>query len=454
MKLAEQFQIPRSDDAEQSVLGGLLIDNDAFDQISALKAEHFYRADHRLIFTETRKLIEAGLPVDIITLNDRLQSSGATDLAYLHSLVANTPSAANIGRYAEIVRNYAQRRELMQLASVMQEEAGQPGSVDTITLLDKAQSGLERIAESRTKSEPVRVSDDMRGYLEELERRSDGGSSKAISTGYPEVDKKLKGGIFPGDLIIVGGRPKMGKTAFALNIGMNAAIAGYSVGELSMEMPRIQLHDRNTAMIGKVDLDKLLEPKYLKGDDWPGITHAVKTMEGLNLFIDDQGGLTLMDVRMKAKMIKRRQGLDLLILDYLQLMSGEGANRNTEIEVITRGLKTLAKELECGILLLSQLNRKVEDRPNKRPTAADLRDSGAIEQDCDAAIFLYRDEVYNPDSPDKGICEIIVGLIRRGDPGTVGLTYIGKQTRFESLEEGYVFGQRREAPAKKQKGFY
>lgn len=453
MKISEPFQIPHSDDAEQAVLGGLLLDNEAFDRLGSLRATHFYRADHQAIFSHITKLLEAGQGADIITLNDRLPPELA-DLAYLHSLTTNTPSTANIGRHADIVRNYAQRRELMQLASMVQEEAGQIGAIDTIKLLDKAQSGLERIAETRAKCEPVHVSDDLPGYLAELQLRADGGKSKAIPTGYPEVDKKLKGGVFPGDLIIVGGRPKMGKTAFALNVGMNAAVAGYSVGELSMEMPRIQLHDRNTAMVGKIDLDKLLEPQYLTSNDWPGVTHAIKTMESLKLFIDDQGGLTLMDVRMKAKMIKRRQGLDLLIIDYLQLMSGEGANRNTEIETITRGLKTLAKEIGCGIILLSQLNRKVEERPNKRPSAADLRDSGAIEQDCDAAIFLYRDEVYNPDSLDKGICEVIVGLIRRGEPGTVGLTYIGSQTRFESLPTGYVFGRRREAPAKKQKGFY
>lgn len=441
--------IPHSDDAEQAVLGGLLIDNDSFDRVGSLKADHFYRADHRAIFAEARKLIEAGQSVDIITLDDRLQPSGITDLAYLHSLIANTPSASNIARYADIVRSYAQRREMILLAKAMQDEASQPGAVDTTKLLDKTQSGLERIAESRVKSEPVRVSDDLPMYLQELESRAEGKTTKAIPTGYPGLDKRLKGGIRPGELIIVAGRPKMGKTAFSFNVGMNAAIAGYSVGELSMEMPRTQLHDRNTASVGKVDLDKLLEPQHMTEGDWPRVTHAIKTMEKLNLFIDDQGGLTLMDVRMKAKMIKRRQGLDLLIIDYLQLMTGEGANRNAEIEGITRGLKALAKELECGIILLSQLNRQLEQRPNKRPMPSDLRDSGAIEQDCDVALFLYRDEVYNPESLDKGICEVIVGLIRQGEPGTVGLTYIGKQTRFESLPAGYVFGYRPEQAKKK-----
>src|SRR5690606_33637960 len=225
------------------------------------------------------------------------------------------------------------------------------------------------------------------------------------------------------------------KSAFAFNLALNAA-DDYSVLILSMEMPRDQIHDRNVAVMGKIPLPHVIDPRKMQDDEWPRLTAAVGRLEAMNLFVDDQGGLRLMDVRMKARQVKRRHGLDLLVIDYLQLMDGEGDNRNAQIEQITRGLKAMAKEMKIGIVLLSQLNRQLEQRPNKRPMPSDLRDSGAIEQDCDMALFLYRDEVYNPNSEDAGICEVNVGLIRQGEPGTVGLTYIGSQTRFENLASG------------------
>jgi len=271
----------------------------------------------------------------------------------------------------------------------------------------------------------------MVAHVEEIERRMSG-QTRAISTGFPEVDKKLSGGLRAGELIVVAARPKMGKTGFALCVACNVA-EEHSVLVLSMEMPKAQLHDRNLANLGRIPLPHLLEPQNMQEQDWTGLTHATLKLANMDLFLDDQGGLRLLDVRMKAKGIKRRHGLDVMVVDYLQLMDGEGDNRNAQIEGITRGLKALAKELGIAIVLLSQLNRKLEERPNKRPMPSDLRDSGAIEQDADAVIFLYRDEVYNPDSPDIGVCEVDVALCRQGAPGRVALGYVGEQTRFENL---------------------
>lgn len=433
-------------EAEQSVLGALLIDNDAYDRMGDLRAEHFFRADHQQVFKLICQGIEAGQPVDVITLSDKLPES--VPLVYLNDLATNTPSSANIGRYADLVRTAAQRRALAAMASEVSEEA--QGLSDPAQIIDKAQSKLESIAEQRTKSEPIKAKDDMLRYIVELEKRSEGVGVKAIPTGFADLDEKMMGGIRRGELWIVAARPKMGKSAFAFNIALNAA-EEHSVLILSMEMPKDQIHDRNVAVLGKIPLPHVIDPRKLEKQEWASLTAAVGRIEKMNLFMDDQGALRLMDVRMKARQVKRRHGLDLLVIDYLQLMDGEGDSRNAQIESITRGLKALAKEMKIGIVLLSQLNRSLEQRPNKRPMPSDLRDSGAIEQDCDGALFLYRDEVYNEHSKDRGICEVNVGLIRQGEPGTVGLAYIGHQTRFENLAPGTEFGRRPE-PVKQGKG--
>lgn len=425
-------------DAEQSVLGALLLDNDAYDRMGPLEKGDFYRADHQAIFGEVKRLIEGGKGADVITIGTKLQASDVADLSYVHQLAANTPSTANIGHYASIVRGFAQRRALTVLAREVADLAENP-KAKPISTVELAQAKLEAIADQRVGSEPTRVADDLVGYLEELERRSEGEGPKAIAFGFPDLDKKLMGGIRRGELAIVAARPKMGKSAFAFNVALHAA-RDHSVLILSMEMPRTQIHDRNVAVAGKIDLPKVIDPRRMQQPDWDRLTVAIKSLEKLNLSIDDQGGLRLMDVRLKARSVKRRHGLDLMIIDYLQLMDGEGDSRNAQIEGITRGLKALAKEMDIGIILLSQLNRNLEQRPNKRPMPSDLRDSGAIEQDCDMALFLYRDEVYNEQSRDRGICEVNVGLIRQGEPGTVGLSYHGAQTRFESLDHGRVFG--------------
>lgn len=433
-------------DAEQSVLGALLIDNDAYDRLGDLRTDHFYRGDHQQIFAAICKTIEAGQPADAVTLSDKLPEG--ISLVYLTELSNNTPSSANISRYADLVRASAQRRALAAMATEVVEEA--QGHTDPAQIIDKAQSALEAIAEQRVKSEPVRASDDMLRYVEELQTRADGAGVKAIPTGFADLDRKMMGGIRRGELWIVAARPKMGKSAFAFNVALNAA-EDHSVLILSMEMPKDQIHDRNMAALGKIPLPHIIDPRKMEQDEWSALTAATGRIQRMSLFIDDQGALRLMDVRMKARQVKRRHGLDLLVIDYLQLMDGEGDSRNAQIEQITRGLKAMAKEMKIGIVLLSQLNRSLEQRPNKRPMPSDLRDSGAIEQDCDGALFLYRDEAYNEHSLDKGICEVNVGLIRQGEPGTVGLAYIGHQTRFENLAAGREFGRKPE-PTNNRRG--
>jgi len=424
--MIEQFSLQ----AEQSVLGALLLDNDALDRMGDLRAEHFYRADHRTFFVEIIKQVLAGKTCDVISLYDALTGQVDDALSYLNALAQNTPSSANIARYASIVRDRAVKRGLISLGCELA-DLGATSPEDAGVLVDRASSSLEKLAEARIRQEPVRASDELVEYLQALEDRLDGKGVKAIGTGYADVDKRLSGGMRPGELIVLAARPKMGKTAFALNVALNVA-QDHSVLILSMEMPKAQLHDRNLANLGRIPLGSLLQPSELTDGDWTGLTSAIQKLENMNLYLDDQGGLRLLDVRMKAKQTKRRHGLDVLVVDYLQLMEGDGDNRNAQIEGITRGLKALAKELGIAIILLSQLNRKLEERPNKRPQPSDLRDSGAIEQDADVVIFLYRDEVYNADSMDKGTCEVDVALCRQGAPGRVALTYIGEQTRFEN----------------------
>jgi replicative DNA helicase len=425
---------PHSIEAEQGVLGALLRDNDAIDRIGDLRTEHFYLGDHAAIFGEFKRQVAAGKSCDVISMMVALQGSVADAGQYLNSMVQNTPSSANVGRYAAIVRDKAVKRALVGFGRELTESAHSPE--ESSALLDRASSRIEQLAAARVRVDPVRASADMVAHIGELQRRVEGGIN-TISTGFPAIDAKLNGGIRRGELIVLAARPKMGKTGLALNVACNAA-EDYSVLVLSMEMPRAQLHDRNIASLGQIPLSHLLRPSQMNDQDWENLTFAAAKIERLNLFLDDQGGLRLFDVRMKAKGVKRKHGLDLLVVDYLQLMEGDGDNRNAQIEGITRGLKALAKELGVGIVLLSQLNRKLEERPNKRPMPSDLRDSGAIEQDADAVIFLYRDEVYNPDSRDVGICEVDVALCRQGAPGRVALSYIGEQTRFESLTRAWM----------------
>lgn len=418
--------------SEHAVLGALLIDNDCFDRIGDLQAEHFTVGDHRAIFAEIAAQIGAGKAADAVTVFERLQAKGqsAADLSYIIDLAQNTPGTNSVARHAAIVRERAIRRALVVLGDELAGEA-RKSVEDAPSLIDAASAKLEAIALTRVRQEPTHVSAEMVVHAKRLATRETEGVL-AISTGFRDLDVLLNGGLRGGELIVIAARPKMGKTAFALAVAAHVSRSKY-VGFLSQEMPKAQLLDRELAAVGRIPLPHILNPQNMLPDEWDRLSQAMGVIEGLKLWLDDQGGLRLLDVRMKARMIRRKAGLDVLVVDYLQLMEGEGDNRNSQIEGITRGLKKLALEMGITIILLSQLNRQLELRQNKRPIPSDLRDSGAIEQDADVVIFLYRDEVYHPDTDDKGICEVEVALNRQGQSGRVALAYIGAQTRFETL---------------------
>lgn len=451
-ELNNQFRL-YAREQEQSVLGALLIDNNAVDRMGDLKSDHFFSYEHRKIFDAILQLVLMSKAADVITVFDRLRSNGfdSVDLPYLNALAQNTPSSSNIARYADIVRDRALKRGLVAICRET-EDSVMNCADDAGMLVDKASSRLDGLAHTATDSEPKLAFETLARHIELIDDRFNGAEVAAISTGLIDIDRKLNGGLRRGNLIVLAGRPKMGKTSLALNIAEHVSVDGIAA-IFSMEMTEPELHDRNLASIGRIPLDHLTDSKKLTDQDWPRLTNAVQKMLGMRLYRDFKPGLRLLDVRTKAKQIKRKAGgLDLLVIDYLQLMAGEGANRNAEIEGVTRGLKNLAKELDVPIILLSQLNRKLEDRPQKRPQPADLRDSGSIEQDADIVIFLYRDEVYNPDSMDKGVCEVNVALSRQGAPGVVALTYIGEFTKFENLTRSW-HPEPPKKPPSKSRGF-
>jgi replicative DNA helicase len=425
---------------EQAVLGALLINNDAIDRIGNLEPAHFFDHHHRTIYRVIQQMVLANHPADVITVYERIQAEGieGIDLAYLNALHSNTPSAANIVRYADIVRDRAIKRELIALAREAADETAQSADGAEV-LVDRLTSSLEKLSHTVTKSEPVLAVDELAEIIEWIDARYQGDAElDLVPTGFDDIDALLNGGLPKGGLIVVAARPKMGKSAWSKNVLVNMAREGKVVLDLNLEMSKRDMQNRNLASIGRLDLNKVIDPKKMEDDDWPRLTYAVQQINDMRLYQDAQPGMTLMDVRNKAKAIKRKAGrLDAILIDYLQLMDGPGDSENVKYGNITRGLKTLAKELGVPILLLSQLNRKLEDRPNKRPKPSDLRDSGAIEQDCDMAIFLYRDEIYNEDSPDKGMCEVNVALNRQGATGTRSLVYIAHHVRFENAARGY-----------------
>jgi replicative DNA helicase len=436
---------PNSVEAEQSVLGGLLLDNQAWDRIAdVLRIEDFYRYDHRIIFEHILKLIDRSRPADVITVFEAMQTSGKAEevggLAYLNSVAQNTPSAANIRRYAEIVRDRAVLRRLVTVSDEIATTALNPQGRDTKSILDEAESKIFQIAEEGARGatgfqdlQPVLAKVVER--IDELYHRDSQNDITGIPTGFVDLDGKTSG-LQAGDLIIVAGRPSMGKTAFSLNIGEYVAIEeGLPVAVFSMEMAAQQLAMRMLGSVGKLDQHRLRTGR-LQDEDWPRLTYAVQKMQDAQLFIDETPALSSMELRARSRRLARQCGkLGLIIIDYLQLMgaASAGENRATEISEISRSLKALAKELHCPVIALSQLNRGLEQRPNKRPIMSDLRESGAIEQDADLILFIYRDEVYNPDSPDKGTAEIIIGKQRNGPIGTVRVTFMGQYTRFDNF---------------------
>ena len=432
---------PNSVEAEQSLLGGLMLDKSAWDKVGdVVGSEDFYRKDHRLIFKAIAELVEDGNPCDVVTISEFLEQRGelvsAGGLEYLATLANETPGAANARAYANIVRERAMLRSLINAGN---EIAGQAFSTDgrsASELVDEAERLVFEIAERGARGRQGFKS--LKQILPETVDRIDllhqsDGSITGISSGYNEFDK-MTAGLQPGDLVIIAGRPSMGKTTFAVNIAENASIGSkVPTAIFSMEMPASQLAFRMISSLGRVDQTHLRTGNF-PDEDWSRINTAVQLMSEAPIYIDDTAGLAPTEIRARARRLQREHGLGLIVVDYLQLMQvpGNSENRATEISEISRSLKALAKELSVPVIALSQLNRSVEQRTDKRPVMSDLRESGAIEQDADMIIFIYREEVYNPDTPRKGIADIVIAKQRNGPIGEFPLTFVGRYTKFEN----------------------
>jgi replicative DNA helicase len=443
---------PHSVEAEQAVLGGLLLDNSTWDTVAdRLRADDFYRRDHQVVFEAIAELSSRNEPSDAVTLAEYLASKGQAEesggLGYLAGLARDTPTAANIRAYADIVRERSLLRQLIRVSGEIAASAYGSEGRSATELVDEAERRVFEIAEKgrRTGSGFVPLRDVLGATIDRLDMlHQSQGQLTGISSGYTELDR-MTAGLQPGDLVIVAGRPSMGKTTLALNIAEHAAIAqNKAVAVFSMEMSREQLAFRMISSIGRVDQGHMRTGMF--GDeDWARINSAIAQMKTAPLFIDDSGALTPTEVRARARRLarERKDGLGLIVIDYLQLMqvSGTKENRATEISEISRSLKALAKELKVPVIALSQLNRSVEQRVDKKPVMSDLRESGAIEQDADVIMLIYREEVYEPDTPRKGIADIIIAKQRNGPTGDVHLTFLGKYTRFENLAHGdYDYG--------------
>jgi len=461
---AELFHI----ESEQSVLGGLLIDPKAFDRIDFLAESDFYREEHRLIFRQIALMLAERKPIDVVTVAEALQSSGVPNeqigLAYLGELQANTPSAANITRYAEVVRKKRSLRDLLEASARIAELAQADSPMPVEERIDEAQAIVFALAESRQvagRDEDDDIGAILAGVVEDIQERFDrGGLITGVSTGFADLDEKTCG-LQGGDLIIVAGRPSMGKTAFALNVAEHVtANEGKPAIVFSMEMSKKQLIERSLASLGGIPMNAI---RSGQGIDWDSLSFAVGKLHRSPLRIVDAPAMTVQQMRAKARRMARKKGLALIVVDYIQLARGDGASaksgsREQEVSSISRGLKALAKEFNCPVIALSQLNRKVEDRSDKRPMLSDLRDSGAIEQDADVILMMYRDEYYNKESPDKGIAEIIIAKQRMGETGAVQVLFRGELSRFADLTSDakrslYEARQLAKPMARRSKGF-
>ena len=441
---------PHSIEAEQAVLGGLMLDSNAWDAVADIvSAGDFYRRDHRLIFEAVAEVVERRGPCDAVTVSEHLERKGLADetggLAYLGTLARDTPSAANVRTYAEIVRERAILRQLIeaggQIASSVFESGGRPAT----ELVDEAEQRVFEIAERGTRSRAgfQSVKEILPATVDRLDAlHQTPGQLTGVPTGFTELDR-MTTGLQPGDLVVIAGRPSMGKSTLAVNIAESAAIGrGVPAAIFSMEMSSEQLTLRMISSLGRVNQGHL-RTGQCSDEDWSRINGAIAQLSEAPLFIDETPALTPTEVRARARRLKRERGLGLVIVDYLQLMqvSGTKENRATEISEISRGLKALAKELSIPVIALSQLNRSVEQRTEKKPVMSDLRESGAIEQDADLIMMIYREEVYEPNTTRKGIADIIIAKQRNGPTGEVHLTFLGKYTRFENLATGdYDYG--------------
>ena len=435
---------PHSIEAEQSVLGSLMLDNQSWEKTADLLVENdFYRRDHQLIFRAIADLFEQSQPVDVITLAEYHDKRGELDkvgeLAYLGMLARNTPSSANIIAYASIVRERSILRQLIAVGTAISNVAFSPEGKSSEEMLDLAEGQVFEIAEKGAKRSGgfIQVKEVLSRVVDRIDTLFEQDSPiTGLSSGFNDFDEQTSG-MQPADLVIVAGRPSMGKTTFAMNLAEHAAIKSkVPVAVFSMEMPADALAMRMLSSLGQIDQHRLRTGR-LNDDDWPRLTSAIALLNEAPLFIDDTPALTVTELRARARRLKREHGLSMIVIDYIQLMQGSSRssneNRATEISEISRSLKALAKELEVPVVALSQLNRSLEQRPNKRPIMSDLRESGAIEQDADLIVFIYRDEVYNEDSAEKGKAEIIISKQRNGPIGTVALTFQGKYTRFENF---------------------
>ncbi|UHQ19050.1 replicative DNA helicase [Lysobacter sp. KIS68-7] len=445
----EQLRVPpQSVEAEQAVLGGLMLAPDAYDRVAdALVENDFYRRDHQLIFRAIRELAERNRPYDAVTLGEWFESMGLSEQvaggAYLIELASTTPSAANIKAYAEIVRDKAVLRQLIDVGTGIVNDGFQPEGRDSAELLAKAEQDVFAIAEAgaRGRTDFTSVTTALSEAFDVLQKRyENGGSVTGLPTGYTEFDE-MTAGLQPTDLLILAARPAMGKTTLALNMAEFAAMkTKKAVAVFSMEMSASQLALRLISSCGRVNATRL-RTGQLEDEDWSRVTSAIRLLREAKIFIDDTPGLSPDVLRAKARRLKREHDLGLIVIDYLQLMAvpGNNENRATEISEISRSLKGLAKELNVPVIALSQLNRSLETRTDKRPVMADLRESGAIEQDADVIVFIYRDDYYNKEnSPDKGLAEVIIGKQRNGPTGSIKLKFFGEYTRFDNLAHDSV----------------
>lgn len=437
---------PHSLEAEQSLLGALMLDNSRWDSIAErVQAVDFYRPEHRAIFKTMERQIEAQQPMDVITLTEALERSGeleqAGDVIYLTELVENASGVGHLDAYARIVRERALLRRLIKVGSGIATGAYEPEGRTAEELVDEAERAVLAIAEERPSEEGlVALKPLMKATLERIDEMSRQDSNlTGLSTGFEKLDE-MTSGLQRGDLIIVAARPSMGKTAFAMNlVEAGLMFSDEPVIVFSLEMPGEQLIQRMLSSVGRINQTRVRTGKLMP-DDWQRLTSAVNKLHDRPLFIDDTAGISPSEMRSRTRRLVREHGRPAVIMvDYLQLMTIKGFSegRTNEISEISRSLKGMAKEFDCPVVALSQLNRSLEQRPNKRPVNSDLRESGAIEQDADIIAFIYRDVVYNPETTDQNVSEIIIGKQRNGPIGTAYLSFIGEYTRFENLAPDY-----------------
>jgi replicative DNA helicase len=441
---------PHSIEAEQAVLGGLLLSTQAWEQVADLLTESdFYREDHRAIFRAIHELNEISRPCDAVTVTEWFESHGKAELidggAYVTQLAGSTPSAANVAAYAEIVREKSILRQLIDAGTTLTTAGFSLEGRASKELLEEAERMVFAIADqgARSKSGFVPIQDTLKAAIAKIQALNDfKGEITGKSTGFKDLDK-LTAGLQDSDLIIVAGRPSMGKTTFAMNIAEHAAIKqDVPVAIFSMEMSSVQLVMRLFSSLGQIEQGRL-RTGNLADHDWPKLTSAMNLLYKSKIFIDETPALSPSELRARARRLKREHDIGMIIIDYLQLMSVPGTreNRATEIAEISRSLKALAKELRLPVVALSQLNRSLEHRPDKRPVMADLRESGSIEQDADLIVFIYRDEMYHSETAEKGKAEIIIGKHRNGETGTVPLTFQGQWLRFVNFAPEYMYGE-------------